>query len=213
MCDNASYNVKGYFKQVCDKFGIKLSPVLEYHPEANGVAESKVKALKSLKCSLVQRYDDWEDRLPESLFAYRASFQPTISASPFYLNHGREAVFPAKLHSDIQNMTNSLTDAQHNLDLISRMSSTFKFTSQNLERSQAKLARADQLPSYYNVGDHVRFFSPVLHVDESIAFKKYWKGPYIVISKINPVVFRIKRMNGDSDVQDVYVKCLKKAYV
>ena len=91
LCDNASYNVEGYLKQVCDKFGIKLSPVLEYHPEANGVAESKVKALKSLLRSLVQRYDDWEDRLPESLFAYRASFQPTISASPFYLNHaGKE---------------------------------------------------------------------------------------------------------------------------
>ena len=186
--------MKGYFKQVCDKFGIKLSPVLEYHPEANGVAESKVKALKSLLRSLVQRYDDWEDRLPESLFAYHASFQSTISASPFYLNHGREAVFPSKLHSDIQNMTNSLTDAQHNLDLISRMGSTFKFTSQNLERSQAKLARADQLPPYYNVGDHVRLFSPVLHVDESIAFKKYWKRPY--------VVFRC-----------VCVKHLKKAYV
>ena len=163
--------------------------------------------------SLVQRYDDWEDHLPESLFAYRASFQSTISASPFYLNHGREAVFPSKLHSDIQNMTNSLTDAQHNLDLISRMGSTFKFTSQNLERSQAKLARADQLPSYYNVGDYVSLFSPVLHVDESIAFKKYWKGPYVVISKINQVVFRIKRMGDDSDVQDVYVKRLKKAYV
>ena len=213
LCDNASYNVKGYFKQVCDKFGIKLSPVLEYHPEANGVAESKVKALKSLLRSLVQRYDDWEDCLPESLFAYRASFQPTISASPFYLNHGREAVSPTKLHSDIQNMTNSLTDAQHNLDLISRMGSTFKFTSQNLERSQAKLARADQLPSYYNVGDHVNLFLPVLHVDESIAFKKYWKGPYVVISKINPVIFRIKRMNDDSDVQDVYANRLKKAYV
>jgi len=74
------------------------------------------------------------------------------------------------------------------------MGSTFKFTSQNLERSQAKLARADQLPFYYNVGDHISLFSPVLHVDESIAFKKYWKGPYVVISKINPVVFRIKRM-------------------
>ena len=51
-------------------------------------------------------------------------------------------------------LTNSLTaaHAQHNLDikyLISRMGSTLKFTSQNLERSQAILAKADQLPSYY----------------------------------------------------------------
>ena len=87
------YNVKGCFKQVGNKFGVKLSPDLEYHHEANGVAESKVKALKSLELlhSLVQRDDDWKNCLPdlELLFAYQALFQPTISALPFYLNHDR----------------------------------------------------------------------------------------------------------------------------
>ena len=54
--------------------GIKLFPVLKYHPEANGVVESKVKALKSLLRLLVQCYYNWEDCLPVSLFDYQASF-------------------------------------------------------------------------------------------------------------------------------------------
>ena len=70
-------------------------------------------------------------------------------------------------------MANLLIDTQHYLDLISSMGSTFKFIPQNLERSLAKLAREDQPPSYLNVGDRVSFFLPVLHVDDSVAFKKY----------------------------------------
>ena len=54
--------------------GIKLFPVLKYHPEENGVVESKVKALKSLLRLLVQCYYNWEDCLPVSLFDYQASF-------------------------------------------------------------------------------------------------------------------------------------------
>ena len=80
---------------------IKLSPVAEYHPEANGVAESKVKALKSLLRFLVEEFDDWEERLPQALFAYISTFNPTISASPFFLNHGRAPTFPNKLQTQL----------------------------------------------------------------------------------------------------------------
>ena len=55
--------------------GIKLFPVLKYHPEAiYGVDETKVKALKSLLRLLVQCYYNWEDCLPESLFDYQVTF-------------------------------------------------------------------------------------------------------------------------------------------
>ena len=112
LCDNASYNVKGYFKELCDKFSIQLSAVAEYHPEANGVAESKVKAIKNLLRSLVEENDDWESRLPEALFAYRATFNPTISASPFFLNHGREPTFPNKLQMQLDNTVHVFSNGQ-----------------------------------------------------------------------------------------------------
>ena len=105
-----------------------------------------MKALKSLLRSLVKEHDDWEQHLPEALFAYRATFNPTVSASPFFLNHGREPVFPNKIQSQLENITNSVTDAQHHLDLVSHMGSTFRFTAQNLARAQAKLANPAEIP-------------------------------------------------------------------
>ena len=41
---NASYYIQGNFPKLCGYLGIKLSPVSAYHPQANGIAESKVKA-------------------------------------------------------------------------------------------------------------------------------------------------------------------------
>jgi len=55
-------------------------------------------------------------------------------------------------------------------------------------------------------------FSPVPHKNERLAFKKFWSGPFEIVKKINPVIFRIKRLNNDADIQDVYVKRLKKAH-
>jgi hypothetical protein len=144
---------------------------------------------------------------------YRATFNPTISASPFFLNHGREPTFPNKLQMQLDNTVQSVMDKQHFLDLVTQMGTTFKFTAQNLARAQAKLVHPSDMPDFFKPGDKVYLFSPVLHTNETLAFKKYWSGPYEIIKKINPVIFRIKRVNNDSDIQDIFVKRLKKAHL
>ena len=55
LCDHATYYVKAELGKVCDLYGIKLSPVTSYHPQANGIAESKAKILKSLLRSMVKQ--------------------------------------------------------------------------------------------------------------------------------------------------------------
>ena len=91
LCDNASYNVGKEFSAYCKRNGMKLSPVSEYHPEANGVAESKVKALKDLLRALANKFSDWSNYLDIALFAYRTSYHPVVKDTPFFLNHGRDA--------------------------------------------------------------------------------------------------------------------------
>jgi len=65
ICDNASYYVHGEFPRLCQSMGIRAAPVAAYHPEANGIAEAKVKALKLLLRSLVQsEHKHWDKFLP-----------------------------------------------------------------------------------------------------------------------------------------------------
>ena len=48
-----------------------MAPSTAYHPEANGIAESKVKALKALLRSLTKedKYN-WDIKIPIVLFAF-----------------------------------------------------------------------------------------------------------------------------------------------
>ena len=91
LCDNATYFVGKEVQQFCDEKHIKLSPVTAYHPQANGIAESKVRALRLLLKTLCTQYNNWEQYLEAALFAYRTTFHPTIKETPFFLNYGREA--------------------------------------------------------------------------------------------------------------------------
>ena len=78
--------------------GIQLTPVTAYHPQANGIAETKVKALKSLLRNLVKsNYFDWDQYIPLALFAFHTSYNNTIGMSPFLVNHGYEANLPGQL--------------------------------------------------------------------------------------------------------------------
>ena len=121
--------------------------------------------MESLLRSLVKEHDDCKRHLPEALFACRATFNPTVCASPFSLNHGCEPAFPNKKYS--------VTGAQHHPDHA---------------RGQAKLANPAEVTESYSADDKVYLFSPVLHDDEKLAFKKYWNEPYEVVKKINSVM-------------------------
>ena len=97
ITDNASYYVKGNFPQLCKFLGIKLSPVTAYHPQANGIAESKVKALKNIIRALVkENHTNWDQLLHYALFSFNTAFNQTIGCSPFFANHGQEPNFPKK---------------------------------------------------------------------------------------------------------------------
>ena len=84
ICDNASYYVHGEFPKLCKILGIRAAPVAAYHPEANGIAEAKVKALKRLLRSLVKtEFNQWDKFLPFAMFAFNTSYNNQTGFTPF----------------------------------------------------------------------------------------------------------------------------------
>ena len=129
ITDNASYRVQGNFPKLCEFWGIKLTPVTAYHPQANGIAESKVKALKNLIRALVkENHSNWDQFLPYALFSFNTSFNHTIGCSPFFANHGYEPNLPGKLPMALANehsQTETITEPnQYCQDLFEKISKT-----------------------------------------------------------------------------------------
>ena len=91
-------DVHGDFPKLCKTLGIRSAPVAAYHPEANGIAEAKVKALKLLLRSLIKsEQKQWDKFLPFAIFAFNTSFNNQTGITPFFINHGFEANLPGQV--------------------------------------------------------------------------------------------------------------------
>ena len=66
-----------------------------YHPQANGAIESFNKTLtKGLTkiCNIDK--DDWDEKIPAVLWAYRTTYKRATNQTPFKLVYGQEAIVP-----------------------------------------------------------------------------------------------------------------------
>jgi hypothetical protein len=66
-----------------------------YHPQSNGIIEAFNKILeRRLKKVCCTNRDDWDERVPIVLWAYRTTTKKLHQHTPFQLVYGREVVIP-----------------------------------------------------------------------------------------------------------------------
>jgi hypothetical protein len=218
LCDNATYYVKAEVSKVCDFYGIKLSPVSKYHPQANGIAESKVKILKSLLRSLVkQKSRNWDEFLHFATFAFNTSFNARIGHTPYFVSHGYEANLPGKLPMFLLNHENQFEIPQdispYCNDLFAKTQFCHQLVQSNLEKANEKHSKIEDMPEYFEVNEFVWLFNPVSHIGVHPSFKTYWEGPFTVIQKKSPVLFKIQKVDDPENIQTVYASRLKPCFL
>ena len=194
-----------------------MTPVTAYHPQANGIAESKVKALKSLIRALVkENHSKWDQYLPYALFTFNSSFNHTRGCSPFFANHGYEPNLPGKIPMAISNaktqQNNVLDSNQYCHEIFTKMTTVHQLVQKNLTAIADSHTKTVDIPYYFAVGDEVFLFSPVLSTSTSKSFKEFWIGPYQIIKAISPVCYKIKNLTKPEDIQTVYASRLKKKF-
>lgn len=79
------------------KFLIQHHKSILYHPQANGTVEAFNKILeKGLTKIVSANRDDWDERVPAKLWAYRTTVKQTHKQTLFQLVYGQEVVVPAE---------------------------------------------------------------------------------------------------------------------
>jgi transposase InsO family protein len=82
-------------RELTEKYGIKHCKSSPYHPQANGQVESTNKVLEAILTKTVQLHQwDWDDRLPEALWAYRTTWRNTTGNTPYELVYGKQVLIP-----------------------------------------------------------------------------------------------------------------------
>ena len=86
--------VKGLY----DKLGIKRNMTTPYHPASNGVVERQnQQVVNGIKTMIDPSQDDWEDKIPLMLMAFRATIHKFTNDSPYYCVYGKNMALPTQL--------------------------------------------------------------------------------------------------------------------
>jgi transposase InsO family protein len=95
VTDQGTQFTSKLMKELMEKYGIKHCKSSPYHPQANGQVESTNKVLETILTKTVQlHHRDWDDRLPEALWAYRTTWRNTTGHTPYELVYGKQVLLP-----------------------------------------------------------------------------------------------------------------------
>eukprot|EP00253_Pinus_taeda_P025950 PITA_25950 len=105
VTDQGSQCTSNLVEKLMEKYKIKHRISTPYHPQANGQVESTNKVLESIITKIVHLHRrDWEERLPEALWAYRTTWRNTTRHSPYELVYGKEVLLPIEFQVKTFNM-------------------------------------------------------------------------------------------------------------
>jgi hypothetical protein len=149
---------------------------------------------------------DWDERLPISLLAYRASTHDTMGLTLASLVFGRELRLSCNLLFGAP-PDKKWPTIDHAADLVDCLHNIRNFVHQHL-----KLV-SDQIKTWYGrmansagyqKGDKVWLYAPTCTTGKSPKLQSLWKGPYRVVTQINDVVYRIQQ-NPRTKMMMVYL--------
>ena len=95
ISDQGSHFINKTIKNLIDQFHINHRQSTAYHPQSNSAIEAFNKKLtKGLTKICSTDKDDWDEKIPVVLWAYRTTYKWSTDQTPFLLVYGQEVVVP-----------------------------------------------------------------------------------------------------------------------
>ena len=202
------------FKECCNlmqSWKVRTSP---FHPRCNGLTERLNQTIERMLTAFVAENQlDWDEKLPFVMMAYRSAVQESTGVTPHAMIFGDELpvpldwVFgnPKKVPRDhvlyVKELRNKIQSAYE----IARKSMLTAVLRQ--KREYNKGIRNVQ----FNVGDFVMCHDKTKKLHRNPSLMPKWRGPFIVINKLNPANCTIQREAVSKPI-NVHVDRLKHCF-
>jgi hypothetical protein len=174
------------------------------HPESNTAPERFNRFLSESLYTLVNtKQNDWDERVWETLFAYRTSVCPTTGETPYFLVYGRDPVLPDDLvfASPLSNSALSLSTTEdpvtaYATEITERLRRAYEFVSARLRQFAQKWGERYSLwrkaPPALKAGDRVLVVHKEAHKKgSSTKFASRASGPFTVVAPVSESTWRL----------------------
>src|SRR5436190_5845630 len=188
------------FQKICQLLDIRKTRTTTLHPQSDGMVERMNRTINKYLSKVVSDHQrDWDNYLHLFLLAYRASVHETTGQSPAKIIFGHELRLPCNLNFGIK-PGEEIAGEDYVSDLRHRMEDIHNRVRTNIQSA------SDQMKIQYDVraeaggyqsGDLVWLYNPKRRRGYSPKLQRQWEGPYEVVTRINDVIYRIKKLpNG-----------------
>ena len=176
---------------LCNLLDIQKTKTSPYQSQSDGLVERINCTIKRmLKCVVNEAKDDWDNHLPYVMMAYRASVQESTKCTPNLLMLGRETNWPVDLMFQKHNPLSEQCPIRYIEWVKAATQQAFEFVRDKLGRAaqhQKKLYDRRKKTPKFEVGDWVWRIVPAR---QKIDMK--WHGPYLVLSSVGEVGYKIQ---------------------
>ncbi|GFU66226.1 retrovirus-related Pol polyprotein from transposon 412 [Trichonephila clavipes] len=188
--------VSAVLKGVCELLGIDKTKTTPLHPQSDGMVKRFNRTiLNNLSLMVSKNQQDWDQKVPLFLLAYRSAVHATTGYSPSKMLFGRDLRLPCDLLFGRPPDTPSSPE-----EYVQNLQARFEDV-HNLARERINL-RTEKMKTRYDTkatghqfkeGDKVWFYNPTRRKGLSPKLQSHWDGPYTILKIINDVVIRIRK--------------------
>jgi hypothetical protein len=106
------YDLKSFFKEMCDNLGIKCRPTTSYNPQANSIIEKIHQAMGDMlrAIELQERYfvqdGPWDELLLACAFGIMSTFHTTLQPFPGQLVSERDMIHDIRFQANWDRLKN-----------------------------------------------------------------------------------------------------------
>ena len=144
---------------------------------------------------------DWDERLPYVLFAYRALEQQSTLESPFFLLYGRDPRLPTPALLCPVKAKKMMDLKEYGTELQAKMGDAWELARRNVTKAQRKQKEFyDQKsrPARFSVGERVFLFEPAKKTGEKRKFARPFHGPYRIV-EVGENTAKVRRVDQPED--------------
>ena len=186
------------FQEVCTLLGIHKTRTTALYPQSDGMVERYNRTLENQLATFVQDHQkDWDLHLPLLLMSYRSAVHETTKLTPGMLMFGRELRVPLDL---LLGRPQADIEEQSYLEYAERLRASIgtvhDFARDHQQAGSQRMKRRYDIRSEafnFSKGGLVWLYNPQRKKGKSPKLSRPWEGLYVVVERLNDVVYRIQR--------------------